>query len=282
MSITFNTYKNMSNDVLQNAVINKVTRTSDLLGDIPVEIINSLMYRFNVSDYQEELQFVDAGEGFLNGTVETEAEILELKHLGVYADVPLQMTYQGSNVADLRANVTELKAENMAKTLETAIFYADGTNKSFKGFNKYIAEGRGTKVAKAIDYDALCEVVDACPKANKIYMNRKTLRQVEKALANEGFVLGSVLNGGETVKSFNNIPIFDTETIKDGEIFVLEMSDQGCGLLATGELLNVQDMGLLDSKPVYRTMIQGSYAPIVRQPRALAKLEVPLVKTLKK
>ena len=54
MSITFNTYKNMSNDVLQNAVINKVARTSDLLGDIPVEIINSLMYRFNVSDYQEE------------------------------------------------------------------------------------------------------------------------------------------------------------------------------------------------------------------------------------
>lgn len=282
MALTFTSYKNQTNDVLQRGIVNTVARTSDLLAEIPVEKVDSLLYRYNTTDYNTTLDFVDAGEGFENTDVEAEAVILELKHMGTYADVSLQHV-RGGNVADLRANVTEVKTENFAKNLEEKIFYADGTSKAFKGFDQFITDGIGTKVEKAISYDALCEVVDAVPNASAIYMNRKTLRAVEKAIKTEGYTFGSVTTeGGKLVKAFNEVAIFPTETIKDNEIFVIEYSAKGCGLLVCGDLINTMDMGLLENQPIYRTMIEGSYAPIVRQKGAIAKLEVPMLRTAKK
>ena len=38
------------------------------------------------------------------------------------------------------------------------------------------------------------------------------------------------------------------------------------------------DMGLLENQPIYRTMIEGSYAPIVRQKGAIAKLVTPMMR----
>lgn len=274
MAMTFNTYKAQTVEILERGIVDTVARTSDLLAEIPIEVVDGLLYKYNTSDYDEQLAFKGAGEEFTAEAVESTPVVLELKHLGVYADVPLQFV-KGQNLADLRANTTEIKTENFAKNLEKNIFYADGTGLAFKGFDKFITDGIGTAVTGELTYDKLCEVIDAVPNANKMFCNRKTMRAIEKMLKAEGYSLGDIaVEGGKVIKSFGGIQLFVTETIKDNELFVIEFSNKGCGLLALQNPISVMDLGLLESKPIYRTMIEGSYAPIVRQKSALAKLTI--------
>lgn len=272
--MTFNSYKAQTVEMLEKGIVNTVARTSDLLAEIPIEITNGLLYKYNTSDYDEQLEFKQAGEEFTAESFESTPIILELKHMGVYADVPLQFV-KGQNIADLRANTTEIKTENFAKNLEKNMFYADGSGLAFKGFNKFIADGIGTAVTGTLTYDKLCEAIDAVPNANKMFCNRKTMRAIEKMLKTEGYKLGDItLEGGKVIKEFGGIELFVTETIKDNELFVMEFSNKGCGLLALQEPITVMDLGLMENRPLYRTMIEGSYSPICRQKSALSKLTI--------
>lgn len=272
--MTFNSYKAQTAEVLEKGIVDVMARTSDLLAEIPIETINGLLYKYNTSEYGEQLNFKEAGEEFTAEAVDSTPITLDLKHMGVYADVPLQFV-KGQNIADLRTNVTEIKTENFAKNLEKNIFYADGTGLSFKGFDKFIGEGIGTSVTGTLTYELLCEAIDAVPGANRLFCNRKTMRAIEKMLKTEGYRLGDItLEGGKVVKDFGGIPLFVTETIKDNELFVMEFSNKGCGLLALQAPLTVMDLGLMENRPIYRTMIEGSYAPIARQKSALSKLTI--------
>lgn len=272
--MTFNSYKAQTAEVLEKGIVDVMTRTSDLLAEIPVETINGLLYKYNTSEFGEQLNFKEAGEEFTAEAVESTPTILELKHMGTYCDVPLQFV-KGQNIADLRTNVTEIKTENFAKNLEKNIFYADGKGLAFKGFDQFIAEGIGTSVTGTLTYDLLCQAIDAVPGANRLFCNRKTMRAIEKMLKTEGYRLGDItLDGGKVVKEFGGIQLFVTETIKDNELFVMEFSNKGCGLLALESLIDVKDLGLMENRPVFRTMIEGSYAPIARQNRALSKLTI--------
>lgn len=272
--MTFNSYKAQTIEVLEKGIVDTMARTSDLVAEIPIEVINGLLYKYNTSDYDEQLEFKGAGEEFSANAVESTPVVLELKHMGVYADVPMQFV-KGQNIADIRANVTEVKTENFAKNLEKNIFYADGTGLAFKGFDQFIKDGIGTNVTGALTYELLCEVIDAVPGANKMFCNRKTMRSIEKMLKTEGYRLGDILlEGGKVIKEFGGIQLFVTETIKDNELFVMEFSNKGCGLLALQSPLTVMDLGLMESRPIYRTMIEGSYSPIARQKSALSKLTI--------
>lgn len=271
--MNFNSYKGMTRDNLQQGVIHTVARTSDLLGALPIEISDSLLYRYNYTEYDEALSFTDAGETFENSAVDVQTVIEELKHLGTYADVPLQYV-KGQNVADLRARTTEIKAENFAKNLEKAILYADGTNKAFKGLDTIITEGKGTSINDTVSYESLCKLVDSVPNANFILMNRKTSRAFDLVIKQDGYILGSMTTeAGKQVRMFNEIPVFISESVKNGEIFCMELSPQGVSLVSLDEPVKVMDMGLLDSMPVYRSMIEGSYTVVVRKKSALAKLK---------
>lgn len=272
--MTFNSYKAQTVEVLEKGIVDVMARTSDLLSEIPIETVNHLMYKFNTSDYDEQLEFKEAGEEFTANAVDSTPITLELKHMGVYADVPLQYV-NGQNIADIRGNTTVIKTENFAKNLEKNILYADGTGLAFKGFDQFITDGVGTSVSGALTYDLLCEAIDAVPNANKMFCNRKTLRAIEKMLKSEGYRLGDItLEGGKVVKEFGGIQLFSTETIKDNELFVLEFSNKGCGLLALQSPLTVMDLGLMETRPIYRTMVEGSYSPIARQKSALSKLTI--------
>lgn len=272
--MTFNSYKAQTVEMLEKGIVNTVARTSDLLAEIPIELTNGLLYKYNTSDYDEQLEFKQAGEEFTADGIESTPIILELKHMGVYADVPLQFV-KGQNIADLRANTTEIKTENFAKNLEKNMFYADGSGLAFKGFDKFIADGIGTAVSGTLTYEKLCEAIDVVPNANKMFCNRKTMRAIEKMLKTEGYKLGDItLEGGKVIKEFGGIELFVTETIKDNELFVMEFSNKGCGLLALQEPITVMDLGLMENRPIYRTMIEGSYSPIARQKSALSKLTI--------
>ncbi|MGL5330134.1 MAG: hypothetical protein ACRDD7_12765 [Peptostreptococcaceae bacterium] len=280
--MTFNSYKAQTVELLEKGIVNTMARTSDLIAELPIEVVNGLLYKYNTSDYDEQLEFKGAGEEFSADAVESTPVILELKHMGVYCDVPMQYV-KGGNISDLRANTTEVKTENFAKNLEKNIFYADGKGLAFKGFDQFITEGIGTKVEGQLTYDLLCEAIDVVPGANKIFCNRKTLRAIEKMLKTEGYRLGDItLDGGKVVKDFGGIQIFSTETIKDNELFVMEFSTKGCGLLALQSPITVTDLGLMETRPIFRTMIDGSYAPIARQKSALSKLTITSAKTVAK
>lgn len=271
--MSFASYKGQTRDTLQQGVIHTVARTSDLLGALPVEITDSLLYRYNYTEYDQALSFTDAGETFENSAVDVTTVIEELKHLGTYVDVPLQYV-RGQNVADLRANATEVKAENFAKNLEKAILYSDGNNKSFKGLDQILTEGKGTTITEKMSYDSLCRLVDSVPNANFVLMNRKTSRVFDLICKEEGYLLGSMTTeSGKQVRMFNEIPVFISEQVKNGEVFVMELGQQGVSLVSLDEPVKVMDMGLLDSAPVYRSMIEGSYTVVVRKPTALAKLK---------
>lgn len=277
MAMTMQEYTGRTKDMLEKGVLNTMMRTSDFLANINIIESDSLNYRFNVSKYFKDMNFVPAGADYSAEDTLTETVNIGLKFMQEVADVPLQFT-DGQNVASLRADETQIKVENLMKNLEKSIFYADPEVdvNAFKGFDAFISEDLGSKFeSEELTYDDLLNLVDAVPNATVLACNKKMVRKIATVLKKEGFELGSILSeGGKVIQHFDGIKVFTTESIKDNEIFCCEFSETGVSLVTCNGLFNVRDIGLMESKAVFRTVIHGNWAPVVRQKNALSKWSI--------
>lgn len=252
--------KLMTQDMLCRGVIETMAKTSGVLQRLPfIEVVGS-GYAYNVVDELPEVGYRGINEGYSESTASVKQTVEHLVIMGGDADVDIFLTRTHSNLNDLRAMQTELKAKATARQFECDFFKGAGTNKALKGLDKRVAENiAGTEIKAELSYDALNELLDAVVDgADCLFMSKKLRRALLSLLQKDGHYLENGTDAfGKMITKYGDVEIVPVEDslIPEGKIYAVKFgTDYVTGLSNGG--ITVRDLGELDTKPCYRTRIE--------------------------
>lgn len=313
MSLTLAESAKLSTDDLQIGVIETFIQSSPILDRIPLIDIEGNSYAYNAEATLPGVAFRDVNEAYTESTGVINQKNERLYILGGDADVDRFIQQTRSNLNDQRATQTQLKTKALSYAFQDAFFNGDtDTNpKGFDGLKKRLtgaqvldADTNGLPVLgssnadiyKFFDkIDELLASVDGIDGTNgAIYVNRAILSKIRSAARHisADLVLEQDIAGKRAVM-WNGIPILDAGNKPDGtpilgtdeaqgsasntsSIYAVRYG-QGEGEAGVTGLTNggvmVDDLGLLQEKPVYRTRIEFYTGLAVFGGKAAARLK---------
>jgi hypothetical protein len=296
MAVTLAQAAVLSETDLQRGVIETFVQESSVLDRIPLMSIEGNAYAYNEEGTLPGVAFRSVNEAYVEstGTVNQKTESLVI--LGGDADVDRFIVQTRGNLNDQRAVQTRLKVKAASYKFQDTFFNGDVSvdSKSFDGLKKrltgsqvvdYATNGAGINGDDATRngfFDALEDLISRVPGLEggngAIYANSMIRGKIKSA----GRRLGGVDYfqedaTGKRVLAWNGIPILDpganlagtailgqNETqgtasgtassvyaVKFGE----DETDGGVTGLTNGGVM-VDDLGMLQSQPVYRTRIE--------------------------
>ena len=296
MAVTLAQAALLSENDLQRGVIETFVQMSPVLDRIPLMPIEGNAYAYNEEATLPGVAFRAVNEAYTEstGTVNQKTESLVI--LGGDADVDRFIVQTRGNLNDQRAIQTRLKVKAASYKFQDTFFNGDVTvdTKSFDGLKKRLTGAQVIDLATngaAINtddttrntfFDALEALIAAVPGLNgdngAIYANASLLAKIKSA--------GRRLGGteyfnedatGKRVLTWNGIPVLDpgmnlagTPILAQTEVqgtsgatassiyavkFGEDETDGGVTGLTNGGVM-VDDLGLLQSQPVYRTRIE--------------------------
>lgn len=277
MALTLVDSAKLTQDMLQKGVIETMAKSSGVLERLPfLEVVGS-GYSYNLVNDLPEVGYRAVNGQYTESTVGVEQMTENLVILGGEADVDVYLTRTYSNLNDLRAMQTELKAKSTARQFEKDFFVGTGTDNSLKGLEARLAEGKvGQEVAKALSLDSLNELLDSVVDgADYLYMSKTMRRKVLNLLqTNNHYIESGEDSFGRPVASYGGVPIIpvDDTLIPADKIYAIKFgTDQYvCGLSNGG--VQVRDLGELDVKPCFRTRIEFYCGLATKHPRCFAVL----------
>lgn len=251
-----------STDVLQRGVIETMARENVVLELLPFMEIEGNSYQYNVETALPNVEFRNVNEGYTAGvgTVKKESESLVI--LGGDVDLDKFIVATRSNVNDIRAVQTAMKAKAIANTYAKTFFDGDpetSSNKQFKGLAKRL-EGGNQIVEGAITLDNLNALLDKVyGGADVLIMSKATRREVMKVLqASNHYIENGSDAFGRPVAMYGGVPIrvVEDSILALGHIYAISFGvmEKVCGL--QNGALSVRDLGEIDSMPVLKTRIE--------------------------
>src|SRR6185503_17733396 len=218
----------LSNDVVQQGVIETVVKESPVLSLLPfVDMVgNSLKY--NRENAMANAAFFDVGDTWTESTPTFTQVLATLKILGGDADVDQYVATTRSNVQDIEAAVLELKAKAVAHEFEDEFVYGDTAvdAKGFDGLHKLCPAGQqvhlgtGTTPA-ALSLKKLDEAIDLVKpgKPDFLVMTRRTRRGISAfARSLTSPVQFETGDFGRRVMFYDGIPVFESDFMVDTEL----------------------------------------------------------------
>ncbi|MDK0928470.1 phage major capsid protein [Clostridium perfringens] len=261
MAMTLIEANKLTQNMLQKGVIETMAKTSGVLQRLPfVEVVGS-GYAYNLVEELPEVGYRAVNGQYTENTAGVEQMVESLVILGGDADVDVFLTRTHSNLNDLRAMQTELKAKATARQFEMDFFKGTGTSDALKGLDKRLAEGKvGTEIKKALSYDALNELLDAVVDgADCLFMSKKMRRSLLAILQKDGHYIESGSDAfGRPISMYGGVEIVPVEDslIPANKVYAVKFgTDQYVHGLSNGGV-QVRDLGELDTKPCYRTRIE--------------------------
>lgn len=289
MALTLVEAGKLSTDVLQKGVIETFARTSSILEMMPFMEIAGNAYAYNLEETLPGIAFRDVNEAYAESTGVINQKTETLKIAGGDVDVDRFIVQTRSNVNDVRAIHTEMKAKALALAITNEIFNGDvATNaKGFDGLKKRITgnqliEGNGELTLMMLD--ELIDAVEGEPDA--LFMSKAMRRKVKAVIQAHGGYMESAYDAfGRPVITYGGIPLRTIETDEAGKeilgfneaentasIYAVKFgAEQYVSGLQNGGM-NVRDLGELHEKPVYRTRIEWYPGMAVFHPKACARL----------
>lgn len=253
--------KLLTQDMLQRGVIETMAKTSGVLQRLPfIEVVGS-GYAYNIVEELPTVEYRNVNEGYTESTAQVKKAVEHLVIMGGDADVDLFLTRTHSNLNDLRAIQTELKAKAVSRQFEKDFFAGAGTDKAMKGLDKRITEGvAGTEIKATLSLDALNELLDAVVDgADCLFMSKKMRRELMKLLQESNHYIESGSDAfGRPVSLYGGVEIIPVEDslIPADKIYAIKFgTDSYVHGLSNGGV-TVRDLGELDTKPCYRTRIE--------------------------
>ena len=276
----------LSQNDLQRGVIETFVQEARVLDRIPLMPIQGNAYAYNEEATLPGVEFraVNAAYAESTGTINQKTESLVI--LGGDADVDRFIVQTRGNLNDQRATQTRLKVKAAAFKYQDAFINGDVAvdANSFDGLKKRLTGAQviaaGTNglgpVAGGQDFldqlDALIAAVPGGPDA--LYMNRAVRSRILSSMRRLNVNVEAV--GERRESAYQGIPLVDIGTKADGTNIIPQTETQGTSTVASsvyavrfGEdegdqavtgLTNggvmVDDLGLLQDKPVYRTRIE--------------------------
>lgn len=261
MAMTLIEANKLTQNMLQKGVIETMAKTSGVLQRLPfVEVVGS-GYAYNLVEELPEVGYRAVNGQYTENTAGVEQMVESLVILGGDADVDVFLTRTHSNLNDLRAMQTELKAKATARQFEMDFFKGTGTSDALKGLDKRLAEGKvGTEIKKALSYEALNELLDAVVDgADCLFMSKKMRRDLLTILQKDGHYIESGSDAfGRPISMYGGVEIVPVEDslIPANKVYAVKFgTDQYVHGLSNGGV-QVRDLGELDTKPCYRTRIE--------------------------
>lgn len=297
MALTLTEAAKLSQNTLQRGVIETFARTSSFLEMLPQMDISGNAYAYNVEGALPGIGFRDVNEAYTasEGVINPASEKLYIA--GGDVDVDRFIVQTRSNVNDVRAIHTEMKAKALALAITNQYFNGDQAvnAKGFDGMKKRLT---GNQVISAGDngaqltitmLDELIDSVEGEPSA--LFVSKAMRREIKRVIqAHNGYSESSFDAFGRPVMTYGGIPIRVIETDNAGAEILAFNETQGTSNI-TGSIyavkfgpeqyvsglqnggVSVRDLGELDTLPVYRTRIEWYAGMAVFHPKAAARLK---------
>lgn len=296
MAVTLAQAAVLSENDLQRGVIETFVQESPVLDRLPLMPIEGNAYAYNEEATLPGVAFRSVNEAYVESTGTFNQKTESLVILGGDADVDRFIVQTRGNLNDQRAVQTRLKVKAASYKFQDTFFNGDVAvdAKSFDGLKKrltgaqvidYATNGAGVNVDDATRngfFDALENLLAAVPGINgsngAIYANASILGKIRSAGRRVGGTeMFSEDMTGKRVLTWQGIPILDpganaagTSILAQTEVqgtsgatassiyavkFGEDETDGGVTGLTNGGVM-VDDLGFLQSQPVYRTRIE--------------------------
>lgn len=253
--------KLLTQDMLQRGVIETMAKTSGVLARLPfIEVVGS-GYAYNIVEELPSVEYREVNGQYTEGTATVKQTVEHLVIMGGDADVDIFLTRTHSNLNDLRAMQTELKAKAVSRQFEKDFFSGTGETNSMKGLDKRITDSvAGEEIKKALSLDALNELLDAVVDgADCLYMSKTMRRKVMNLLQGSNHYIENGTDAfGRAVVKYGDVEIVPVEDslIPANKVYAVKFgTDSYVHGLSNGGV-QVMDLGQLDTKPAYRTRIE--------------------------
>lgn len=249
-----------STDILQKGVIETMARENVVIELLPFMEIEGNSYQYNVETALPNVEFRAVNNGYTAGVGQVKKESENLVILGGDVQLDKFLVATRSNVNDIRAVQTAMKAKAIANTYATTFFNGNPSSneKEFKGLKHRLGEGQ--KVTGDITLDNLNALLDKVyGGADVLIMNKSTRREVMKILqASNHYIENGADQFGRPVAMYGGVPIRVVEdtVLEKGTIYAIRFGvmEAVCGLQNGG--ISVRDLGEIDSMPVLLTRIE--------------------------
>ena len=232
MALTLAEAAKLSNDVVQQGVIETIVKESRVLEAMPFIEMAGNALTYNRENAMATAAFFDVGDTWVESTPTFTQVFATLKILGGDADIDQYIATTRSNVQDIEAAVLELKAKALAHEFEDEFVYGDVVidAKGFDGLHKMVPAGQQVHLGSgatpaALSVKKLDEIIDLVRpnKPDFLLMTRRTRRGLSAfARTLSSPIQYDVGDFGRRVMFYDGIPVYesdfmvDTETIASG------------------------------------------------------------------
>ena len=308
MALTLAQAAAQSTNQLGTGVMEVISTSSVVLDRLPFETINGNAYQY----WQEaalpgaEFRAVNAAYAESTGslTSATESRVI----LGGDADVDRYLQLTRSTLFDQRATQATLKAKAVnAKFSDSFVNGNTGTDaNAFNGLKirlsgaQVIATGTNgaaintDSATRQNFFDNLDALLALVPNVEVLYTNAAILAKFRSAARREAASQTTVDSIGRTVDAYNGVPILDIGNKADGTAIIPQTETQGTAVGISGSIsavnfgeglgdqgvvgltnggVVVEDLGQLETKPVFRTRIEWFTGVALFGTRPAARLQ---------
>jgi hypothetical protein len=288
MAVTLAQAALLSENDLQRGVIETFVQASPVLDRLPLMDIEGNAYAYNEEATLPGVAFRSVNEAYVEstGTVNQRTETLAI--LGGDADVDRFIVQTRGNLNDQRATQTAMKVKAASYKFQDTFVNGDVAvdPKSFDGLKKRLTgaqvidaatNGLGPVAGGHDFFDALQSLVDAVAGGpDVIYANRAVIGRIASSARRLNVdVMAETVNGryqarwngipvldlGQTAAGVDILPLTETQgtATNASSVYAVRFGDDEGDQAVTGLTnggVQVDDLGFLQSQPVFRTRIE--------------------------
>lgn len=297
MLTLFEASKLHSGDVVRSAVIEMFARSSPLLGALPFIDIPGGSYVYNREAILPGVAFRGINEGYTEstGVIIPEVEILRIAG----GDLDVDKAILRFNGADQRPFQESMKVKALTLNLASKLINGDSLSnpREFDGLrnrivgSQLIAAG-STANGTPLSLAKLDELIDAVEDPTHFIMSQAMKRRLSQAARNKdvgGFITWTKDEFGRPLMQYNDIPIITPEYDDRGDrllkfneaatsgtatatsIYLVSFREGKVMGLQNG-VMDVEDLGELQTKPTLRTRVEWYIGLATPHPRGAARL----------
>jgi len=284
-------------EALKATVMELYARNSDILQYLPFENITGNALTFNREKTLPSVGFRGINEGYDESTGQIDKITESLMIAGGDLDVDVMLIKTGN--ADQRGAQEAMKIKALSMSMSRTIIKGDSetTPKEFDGVQLRCTGDQKVAAGSSASGDALSlikldELVDSVDEPTHLLMNKAMRRRLTAAARTTtvgGYITYDVDAFGRRVTKYNDLPILIadkdndyndimpfTEAATTGSsvctsIYCMSFAENGVLGLQNG-VMDVRDLGEIDTKPVYRTRIEWYISLAVLRHKAVARL----------
>ena len=284
-------------EALKATVMELYARNSDILQYLPFENITGNALTFNREKTLPSVGFRGINESYDESTGQIDKITESLMIAGGDLDVDVMLVKTGN--ADQRGAQEAMKIKALSMSMSKTIIKGDSetTPKEFDGMQIRCTGDQKVAAGSSASGDALSlikldELVDSVDEPTHLLMNKAMRRRLTAAARTTtvgGYITYDVDAFGRRVTKYNDLPILIadkdndyndimpfTEAATTGSsvctsIYCMSFAENGVLGLQNG-VMDVRDLGEIDTKPVYRTRIEWYISLAVLRHKAVARL----------